>query len=73
MAHNSTYGVLTQDKKPNPSESIMGGPGGTVSTVDLQKARRAYADYNTEVQTGGGTPVDFETFVKTMWKPENKN
>lgn len=69
MAHNSTYGVLTQDKKPNPSESIMGGLGGTLSTADLQKARKAYADYNTEIQTNGGAPLPFEEYVEKVWKP----
>ena len=66
-------GILTQDKKSKPSDSIMGGPGGTLSTAELLRARKVYTDYNTETQVNGGTPMPFEEWVDKVWKSENKS
>lgn len=71
-AMESLFGGKKDKPQGEAMESIMGGPGGTLSTADLKKAREAYGKYDTEIQTSGGDRLTFEEFVDRVWKPANK-
>lgn len=63
-------GILTQDRKAKASDAIMGGLGGTLSTAELMKARKAYGDYAINADTSGGDRLTFEEFVQQVWKKQ---
>ncbi len=61
--------MLTQEEKSGASKTIMGGLGGTLSTADLIRARKAYNDYAVEHDAGAsGDRLSFEEWVTTHWK-----
>jgi hypothetical protein len=55
------------------NKPTMGGPGGTLSTADLVKARAAFDAYAIDKDSsGGGDRLTFEEFVQQVWKPGQK-
>lgn len=59
--------TLMKERESGAAETIMGGLGGTLSTAELMKARRAYNDYAVEADTGGGDRLTFDEFVRQKW------
>lgn len=66
--------TLFGKKKPKNEtmDVLMGGPGGTVSTTDLVKARQDYNDYVEQADTGSGDRLSFNEYVTQVWKASNK-
>lgn len=62
--------ILTKDDPDRPATTtIMGGPGGTLSTADLVRAKQAYDKYVGDT----GTEMSFEQYVHKVWKPSKAN
>lgn len=68
----SLFGGKKKDEKPQGEamNTIMGGPGGTLSTAELMKARVEYGRYATESDAAGGDRLTFEEWVQREYKPK---
>lgn len=60
--------ILTKDETEGPAaKTIMGGLGGTLSTVDLIRARQEYNQYLSDFD-GNGDRLAFEEWVTSAYK-----